>query len=144
MVRIKKNTKHVFAYLIDKIGSGIHLTLEAPEVMPFCIDIAQRDIQTAWGTGIHYYVCHWFQQGEMMFRDPGMAFIVVDNRATPDDVDNLHIIPQLFAMDYCGIYRQSAIINNHHIVSEYPSLQQDQAAFLDIWFTNLQQQGFIQ
>lgn len=143
MNQLNENATTIFCQLLNRLGNELHLKLYAEGFMPLVIERLEDNILTPLGVGVTYSLCHYYEQNGDLMRDPEMVFIVVDNRNEENNIESVHIIPQLFLLDNIGLYEESVSIENGQIKSIRKHWQEQQCSFANFWLPNIAQEGFL-
>ncbi len=143
MKKLNRQATNIFYRLLTKLGKQQHVKLESTGFMPLDMEMLQENILTSWGVAASYSLCHSYLLNGDVMRDPEMVFIVIDNRKSEKDFDELAIYPQMFQQDNLGIYEESITIDNGQIKSFIKTWQHGHCNFANIWLKNIKEQGFL-
>ncbi|PVD52187.1 hypothetical protein DC498_10710 [Terrimonas sp.] len=119
------------------------MKLQASEFMPLTMERLDEDIQTPYGKGTLYSLCHYYEQNGDLMRDPEMCFLVVDNRKEETDFDFIGIYAQMYQQDNLGLYEESIRIDSGKLTSYIKVWQSGHCQFANQWLKNISQQGFL-
>lgn len=143
MQKLNKTATRIFCVLLKKLNGQQHFKITAPEYMPLSVERLDEDIQTAFGKGTLYSICHYYEQNWDLMRDPEMCFIVVDNRQHSKDYLAVGIFPQMYQLDSLGLYEESIRIENDVVTNCITTWQKGHCSFANQWMKNIAQQGFL-
>ncbi len=120
-----------------------HLKIQNESFMPLTIERVGEDIDTLWGNGSLYSLCHYYVQNGDLMQDPEMCFIVVDKRQDATAWEQAEIRPYLFQQANLGIYQESILFKGNRPDKYDRKMQADHTVFANQWLSNIEQQGFL-
>lgn len=143
MKKLNKRTTQIFCDLLTQLDGG-YKKFFADGFMPLTMENIGGDIQTPWGIGNQYSLCHYYEQNGDLMQDPEMCFVVVDNRTEErPEVEFVGIYPYSFQQANLGLYNESITIVNNKLEKFTPAMQADHTHFAQQWLTNIKDQGFL-
>lgn len=144
MKTLNKTASQILSRLIDAMNGKSHLKIENEPFMPLTIERIGEAINTLYGPGLPYSLCHYYEQNGDLIQDPEMCFVVVDSRHTTDtNLSAVAIIPYMFQQANLGIYGESAATEGNRLVLTDHKMQSDHRDFANGWLINIEAQGFI-
>ncbi|RAJ28100.1 DUF6908 domain-containing protein [Pedobacter cryoconitis] len=144
MKTLNKNSNIIFCALLGKLNGNDYIEIDNEGFMPLVLERIGERILTPYGFACHYSLLHYYKQMGDMMRDPEMRFIVVDQRlADTTAYEKVKIIPSMFQQDSIGLFEESVLIIDSITKKYAPQMNADQAAFANLWLSNIKSQGFL-
>lgn len=136
MKKINNQSTAIFAALIqktDKNKSAVLKSIIGPDLL---ITINKEHLPTTEGPGKVYQLSQSDPEGPER-KVPEMLFIVIDNRQSPTDVDNLIIWPQRYIHDRTGLYIESIVSTADNLFVPIPLLYELTLSYGQSWLLSL-------
>ncbi|MCX2476050.1 hypothetical protein OQZ33_17080 [Pedobacter sp. MC2016-05] len=111
--------------------------------MPLSIENMGGNFPTVWGNGHFYSLCHYCEQNGDLMQDPEMCFLVVDERKSADDYENLRVVPCSFQNATAECYEESISFMSERVSLYLPRLHEQHLEFAKIWLNNIVAQVFL-
>lgn len=143
MKTLNHNSNRIFCELLDKMNGQEHLKMENEGYLPLSIERLFGIIATPLGEAEHYSLIHSYVQNGDLMKDPEMCFFVYNAVNGKADPQTIKIIPYLYQQDNLGFYQEGMVIYDSVSVEIFPSIIVQQVEFADIWFENIEAQGFL-
>ena len=135
----------IFDRLMHGMGSQKHLKIENKPFMPLTIEKIGNGIETPYGKGELYSLCHYYEEYGDLMQDPEMCFVVVDNRDGDTLIPELLVIlPYMFQQSGIGLYQESITIKDSRLNQFNRRLQAEHTSFANQWLRNIRSQGFLE
>lgn len=129
---------------MDSLKGGQHRKIYNEPYMPLTIEKIGQHLETPWGIGDQYSLCHYYEQNGHLMQDPEMCFFVIDKReGFSADYGKAVIAPYMFQQANLGIYQESVRMENQKVTVFHRRLQNDHTQFANQWLLNIMQQGFL-
>ncbi|TDQ73834.1 DUF6908 domain-containing protein [Sphingobacterium yanglingense] len=153
MKKLNKKANEVFAELLDMMQGKQYMNIrfDYPNdkdsnspFMPLTIEKLAEGIETAFGVGKIYSLCHFYIQNGDLMQDPEMCFIVIDDRTEKvKDLNLLAIFPILYVQANLGIYHESVIVVDGKATKYRKVIQSEQASFANTWLMGIKRNGYV-
>ena len=144
MKTLNKTASHILSRLIDAMNGKPHLKIESEPFMPLTIERIGEAINTLYGQGLPFSLCHYYEQNGDLMQDPEMCFVVIDNREVEKQPDQpLIAIPYMFQQANIGIYQESMSIDYGNLIMADSAQQAEHTYFANLWLANIRAQGFV-
>lgn len=144
MKTLNKTASHILCRLIDAMNGKSHLKIENEPFMPLTIERIGEAINTLYGPGLPYSLCHYYEQNGDLMQDPEMCFVVIDKREGKSESEPpIVAIPYMFQQANIGIYQESMSIEYGNLIMTDSRQQADHTYFANGWLANIRAQGFI-
>lgn len=145
MKKLSIDSTAIFCALIERLHGGCFTEIENDPYMTLTIENISDRMETPFGVGKQYSLCHYYEQEGDLMQDPEMCFFMTDNRSGNEtDFQNVSVIPYQFQQANTGAFQMSIIWQDKDNVSIYERMQADHTAFAEIWLTNIKDQGFLE
>jgi uncharacterized protein (DUF849 family) len=143
MKTLNKTASHILSRLIDAMNGKPHLKIYNEPFMPLTIECIGEAVNTPYGAGLPYSLCHYYEQNGDLLQDPEMCFIVVDRRDEEQHGLFIVAIPYMFQQANIGIYQESMSTEYGNLIMTDSRQQADHTDFANGWLANIRAQGFI-
>lgn len=143
MQKLNQLSTKIFCRLLQKLGDKEWLKITVPELLPLVLERLYGNIETEFGKGVLYSLCHYYKLNGDMMRAPELCFIVVDKRKDKRDYLSVDIFPQMFQQDGLGIYEESVCIENGVVTSYIKPWQAGHRSLANLWLKSIAQQKYL-
>ncbi|MGN6420243.1 MAG: hypothetical protein ACTHMC_22235 [Pseudobacter sp.] len=137
---LNASATEIFSRLLKKLKKDIYTSF-ATNDRDLIVAMYDEYIRTELGDAKLYSMGHFIQTPDGIFPEPEMLLIVVDNRATPDAVDDLYIIPHLYQQYTESYYHESTILQDGFLCSVYPEALIEQVNIAENWLARLDEEA---
>lgn len=121
-----------------------HVKIENDPYMPLTIELIGEPVDTPFGIGLQYSLCHYYKQFGDLVQDPEMCFLLIDNRENDfDNWEKVDVIPYMYQNGNLGIYQESIEFIDGKIEVINQKQQVEHRYFAGHWLRNIWEQGFL-
>lgn len=142
MKKLNSQSTAIFGSLLLQMGQRKSVVLESTQGPGLLIQIYKDHLLTPKGPGSIYQLS-LSDPEEPERKVPEMLFIVVDNRQSPTDLENLIIWPQRYANDRQGVYLESIFYKEDKLYIPIPALYEATLQMGEKWLLSLDSKEYI-
>ena len=143
MQKLSKICTIIFLRLLDKLGTYQGITLKAKGCFPIQFE-AGEDVQTPQGTGKLYTLSFLMFQRFLIFKNPEISFILIDNRQSPDArPKEVSIYPGSVRFDRWDYTEESIPIKDNVVGAPNIPVQRCHCKFASQFLKSMVSDGFL-
>lgn len=142
---LDNKSTEIFCKLVDSLDQKGHRKIKNEPFLPLTIERIWQGVETPFGVGDQYSLCHSYMQNHDVMVDPEMCFVLVDKRYGRNDAfDLVAVIPYMYQLAALAIYQASISFTDDKAALEDSEQQKDHCDFAEMWLRNIEAQGFLE
>ncbi|MEP7375694.1 MAG: hypothetical protein ABI675_20015 [Chitinophagaceae bacterium] len=129
--------------LIDQMGGGKQIRIASDDQTPLTIELLATDIKiTKLVTG-NLYNMALSDSFDGKTQNPGMQFLIVDNRIERSKTSEVEILPVTYRQDEVQVQIEIMTILNNNVINIERKLQHEYARFANQWIKVMAEMGYF-
>jgi hypothetical protein len=144
MLSLNDKSNAIFMQFVDRLAGDKRLRIKREAESYLILELLETDIAINSRNSIgNLYSLVMSNTQNATKIDPGMRFIVVDNRTGQTDADAIAIYPVSYRQDEIRTYEEAVEIINHKVFSINKALQKKHCHFANLWLKKIEAKGYL-
>lgn len=143
MKKLNQQACITFSQMLQRLGYHIFISLQNEPYQPVTIRVADHSFHTTEGEGKILGISHTYEEPEELISTMELTLIVVDNRQSPTDYDNLLIWPVRYEHDNLDLDLISIELFDDGCYVPVEKYYDGNVEIAEAWLQEFQEKGFL-